>query len=83
MMTGNSSQQLWFNRLPGTLINHYSLRIRGQDISPMLNWLNTLDLLIQVTKECYNDVHVQMIFGNLPGTICGKHCLVLTTFFSQ
>ena len=38
------------------LINHYGLRIRGQDISPMLNWLKTLDLLIQATKEGYNNV---------------------------
>ena len=50
------SHQLCFNYLPGTLINHYSLRIRGQDISPILNWLKTLNLLIQVTKECYNNV---------------------------
>ena len=26
--------QLWFNYLPNTLLNHYGLRIRGQDISP-------------------------------------------------
>ena len=26
-------QQLWFNYLPGTLIKHYSLSIRGQDSS--------------------------------------------------
>ena len=43
-------QQLWFNCLPGTLMNRYSLRMRGQDISPMLNCLKTLDLLIQVTR---------------------------------
>ena len=49
-------QQLWFNFFPDSLINHYNLRIRGQDISPMLNWLKTLDLLIQVTRECYNNV---------------------------
>ena len=49
-------QQLWFNFFPGSLINHDNLRIRGQDISPMLNWLKTLDLLIQVTRECYNNV---------------------------
>ena len=75
--------QLWFNYLPNTLINHYSLRIRGQDMSPMLNWLKTLDLLIQVTKECYNNVCKLTLENNPPGTICGKHCLVLTSFFSQ
>ena len=32
-------QHLWFNYLPGTLINHYSLSIRGQDSSIYLNWL--------------------------------------------
>ena len=68
-------QQLWFSCLSGTSINFYSLRIRGQiDISHMLNWLKTLDLLIQVTRKCYNNhERVQIMFGNLLGTICGKH----------
>ena len=85
MTTGNSfigmvSNSIWFNCFPGTLINRYSLRMRGQDVSHMLNWLKTLDLLIQVTRECYNNVCEWSLEISLAQS---AGCLALTSFFSQ
>ena len=85
MTTGNSfigmvSNSIWFNCLPGTLINRYSLRMRGQDVSHMLNWLKTLDPLIQVTRECYNNVCEWSLEISLAQS---AGCLALTSFSSE
>ena len=49
-------QQLWFNYLPGSLINNCSLSIRRPRFLTIVELAKTFDLLIQVLRDCYNNV---------------------------
>ena len=75
------SHQLCFNYVPGTLINHYSLRIRGQDISPMLigekHWTSWFKLLKSATITCANDLW-KSPWHNLRETLSGSNKFLLS-----